>query len=68
MRLENVTIPIKSNPVLLDAVIQNLQEALASKLSWLDKAFGRAYKLVEHQPNSGKWVYPAAYTGQGEYV
>ena len=45
-----------------------MQKTLATKLSWLDKAFGRAYKLVEHQPNSGKWVYPAAYTGQGEYV
>ena len=68
MRLENVTIPMKPNPVLLDAVIQDLQNALMTKLTWLDKAFGRAYKLVEHQPNSGKWVYPAAYTGQGEYV
>ena len=48
MRLENVTIPMKPNPVLLDAVIQDLQNALITKLSWLDKAFGRAYKLVEH--------------------
>lgn len=68
MRLENVNIPKKENPVLLDATIQDLQEALKAKLSWLDKAFGRGYKLVEHLPNSDKFVYPAAYTGNGEYV
>ena len=42
MIFENVNIPTKSNPVLLDAVIQDLQKALTEKLTWLDKAFGRA--------------------------
>lgn len=68
MRLENVNIPMKQNPVLLDSVIQDLQETLKNRLSWLDKAFGRSYKLVSHRPDAGKWVYPAAYTGNGEYI
>lgn len=68
MRLENINIPMKTSPVLLDTVIQDLQNALTNKLTWLDKAFGRAYKLVEHRPNAGKFVYPAAYVGNSEYV
>ena len=58
----------KDNPVLLDKVIQDLQTALTEKLSWLDNAFGRAYKLVEHTQDGGKFVYPAAYIGNSEYI
>ena len=64
----NIIIPMKDNPVLLDKIIQDIQLALKDKLEWLDYAFGRAYKLVEHQDDGGKFIYPAAYIGKSEYV
>ena len=64
----DVHIPKKENPVLLDKVIQDLQDALAEKLTWLNYVFGRAYKLVEHQIEGDKFIYPAAYIGNSEYV
>lgn len=64
----NVNIKFKQNPVILDKVIQDLQVALKDKLLWLDKAFGRGYKLVEHRPDGDKFIYPAAYVGNSEYA
>lgn len=63
-----VHIKYKENPVLLDKVLQELQQILTDKLPWLDYAFGRAYKLVEHRPDGNKFIYPAAYNGNAEYV
>ena len=68
MKDYNIAIPIKQNPVLLDKVIQDIQSAMKGKLKWLDFAFGRAYKLVEHLSGGGKFIYPAAYTGNSEYI
>lgn len=65
---KNVQIKFKENPVLLDKVIQDLQQVLKDKLLWLDKAFGRSYKLVEHRPDGDKFIYPAAYIGNSEYA
>lgn len=64
----NVKVLYKENPVLLDKVIQDIQESLKTKLTWLNYAFGRAYKLVEHQTEGDKFIYPAAYIGNSEYV
>ena len=64
----NINIHTKDNPVLLDKVIQDLQSTLMAKLDWLDKAFGRAYKLVEHGLNGDKFIYPATYVGNSEYA
>lgn len=64
----NVHIKMKEQPVLLDKVIQDMQTALKEKLPWLDYAFGKAYKLVEHRLDGEKYIYPAAYTGNSEYV
>ena len=64
----NVKVIAKENPVLLDKVIQDIQEALTTKLEWLSYAFGRAYKLVEHRSDGSKFIYPAAYIGNSEYV
>lgn len=64
----NVQIRYKENPVILDKVIQDLQQVLKDKLLWLDKAFGRSYKLVEHRPDGDKFIYPAAYIGNSEYA
>lgn len=68
MHEKSVHVRFKENPVLLDKVLQDLQTSLSDKLSWLDYAFGRAYKLVEHRPDGDKFIYPAVYNGFGEYV
>ena len=68
MKEESVNIRFKSNPVLLDKILQDMQSGLMSKLKWLNYAFGRAYRLVEHRPDGNKFVYPAAYNGNGEYI
>lgn len=64
----NVKIIKKENPVLLDKVIQDIQKTLSQKLKWLNYAFGRAYKLVEHKSDGSKFIYPAAYVGNSEYA
>lgn len=61
-------IQYKESPVLLDKVLQDIQGVLSEKLSWLNYAFGRAYKLVEHKTEGSKFIYPAAYIGNGEYI
>lgn len=68
MKETSVRMRYKENPVLLDKVLQDMQKALTQKLTWLNYAFGRAYKLVEHRPDGNKFTYPAAYNGNGEYV
>lgn len=61
-------IPFKQDPVLLDRVLQDIQQSLLKKLPWLDMAFGRAYKLIEFRTDGNKFVYPAAYSGDSEYI
>lgn len=68
MRENTVRIKFKDKPVLLDKVLQDIQEALKDKLPWLDYAFGKSYKMAEHRPDGEKFIYPAAYNGNGEYV
>lgn len=68
MKENTVQIRYKENPVLLDKIIQDMQKSLTSKLKWLNYAFGRAYKLVEHMQDGNKFIYPAAYNGNGEYI
>jgi hypothetical protein len=64
----NNKVKLKSTPVLLDRAIQGLQQTLLANLPWLDKAYGRGYKMVQHLDNGTKYVYPAAYIGGSEYV
>lgn len=64
----NVKAIRKENPVLLDKVIQDIQDTLTARLEWLDHAFGRAYKLVEHNNDGSKFIYPAAYIGHSDYA
>lgn len=63
-----LNIRMKESPVLLDKVIQDMQKSLEEKLKWLNHAFGRAYKLVENKADGSKFVYPAAYIGNSEYI
>ena len=39
--------PIIPNPVMLDAVIGEIQQGLTDNISWLDAAFGRAQRLTK---------------------
>lgn len=68
MRESSVKVIYKKNPVLLDKVLQDMQKALKERLKWLDYAFGKAYKLVENRSDGTKFIYPAMYNGNGEYV
>lgn len=68
MKEDSVKLTFKGNPVLLDKILQDMQQSLMQKLKWLNYAFGRAYKLVEHRPDGNKFIYPAAYAGKSEYV
>lgn len=68
MKERSVRVAFKENPVLLDKILQDMQKSLLDNLSWLNYAFGRGYKLVEHRSNGNKFVYPAFYNGNREYV
>lgn len=68
MKERSVRVTFKENPVLLDKILQDMQKSLLDNLSWLNYAFGRGYKLVEHRSNGNKFVYPAFYNGNREYV
>lgn len=68
MKENSVQIRFKEDPVLLDKILQDMQKSLMNRLKWLNCAFGRAYKLVEHRPDGNKFIYPAMYSGNGEYV
>lgn len=70
-------IPLKAQPKLMDAVIQQMQVALGSGLTWLDHVFGKAER-VEHNISELKQYYqkhmhdepfytPAVYVGGGKY-
>lgn len=65
---KGIHITTKENPVLLDRIIQDIQSALETNLSWLDHAFGKAHKLIDIQSNGTRLSYPALYNGKGEYV
>lgn len=65
---ENIQVIQKKNPVLLDKIIQDIQDSLKNRLDWLNVAFGKAYKLIEHRLDGDKFIYPAAYIGNSEYV
>lgn len=68
MKENSVQIRFKEDPVLLDKILQDMQKSLMNRLKWLNCAFGRAYKFVEHRPDGNKFIYPAMYNGNGEYV
>ena len=68
MKENSVQIRFKEDPVLLDKILQDMQKSLMNRLKWLNYAFCRAYKLVEHRPDCNKFIYPAMYNGNGEYV
>lgn len=68
MRESTVHVRYKEAPVLIDRVLQHAQKTLKEKLSWLDYAFGRSYRLRGSISDDDWYEYPAAYNGNGEYV
>lgn len=68
MKERSVQIKYKDKPVLLDKILQDMQKALMEKLPWLNYAFGKAHRLVEHRTDGNKFIYPAAYNGNAEYI
>lgn len=68
MRENTIHVRYKDDPVLLDRVLQHIQKTLKEKLTWLDYAFGRSYRLTDNRDDGDWFEYPAAYNGNGEYV
>lgn len=56
-----------ARPFLFDVVINQIQDHLASQLSWLTHCFGRCERLVKDI--NGRRVYtPNVYAGKNEYI
>ena len=64
----NTNAPIVQNPELLDRIIGNIQSGLIDNIGWLNKAFGRAERLVKYNANNKKIYTPNVYAGGNEYV
>lgn len=61
------SITLKTEPKLLDKVIQDIQQALYTDLSWLTHSFGRCERLVK--TINGRRIYtPNLYVGKNEYI
>lgn len=54
--------PIIPNPVMLDAVIGEIQQGLTDNISWLDAAFGRSQRLTKMM-NGKRIITPNVYCG-----
>lgn len=60
--------PVRQNPELLDRVFGEIQRGLIDNINWLDKAFGKAERLVKIAPNGRKYYTPNVYAGGNEYL
>lgn len=60
----NTKAPVIDNPMLIDKVFGEIQNGLVDNIGWLDKAFGRAQKLVKIVETK-KYFTPNVYTGKG---
>ena len=65
---EQIQVTYKGTPVLVERALQDIQQSLTDKLTWLDCAFGAAHRHIEYSANGRRFIYPAAYIGQGEYI
>ena len=69
MSYQDPEIFLLQSPTGLDRAIQSIQQELAAGLTWLDKAFGRAWEFKEIDPATGKEIrVPKCYSGLGEYI
>lgn len=58
--------PKKTNPQLLDRVIEVIQSALADNLPWLNFAFGKAER-IKKDIDGRVYYLPTVYVGKNEY-
>ena len=58
--------PKPESPVLFDLVITQVQDTLASELSWLNYSFGKSQKL-RTEKGKEKYNYPAVHIRDGKY-
>lgn len=65
--MRTATVPVLTNPKLLDVVLARIDAVLLSKLLWLDHAFGKASTLKREQ-NGREVSFPAVYVGKKEYL
>lgn len=56
-----------TKPELLDKVFQEVQKGLKQSLPWLDKAFGRAQRIIK-QINGKNYYIPAVYLKNNDYI
>lgn len=62
----NIQVYKKSNPVLFDRAIQDMQAMFEHNFAWLTYVFGRAHKLVKTFDGKN-YEYPAVFIGNNEY-
>lgn len=62
------TIPVPTSPKLWDYAVAELQTELADNISWLTAAYGKAQRHVKMGKLSGQVVFPAVYSGTGDYL
>ena len=63
----SATIHTRTNPVLIDGVIAEIQAQMAQKIEWLTNIFGRVERLVKHV--NDQTIYSAnQYKGGNEYT
>ncbi len=70
----NPKVVIPASPVNLDMYIYQMQGAFAEGLPWLEKAFGRSWKMFRQDSGAGKskgvprgYAFPGVYSGGKEY-
>ena len=64
---KNPTIPVVTEPQLIDRALFEIQGRLTNALPWLDQAYGRASVLKELKDRRTV-VYPAVYAGKKDYL
>lgn len=58
--------PIKNQPRMMEALIQEMQLQLADGLPWLRHVFGKAER-TQHKVDGHKFYEPSVYVGGGKY-
>lgn len=66
--VNNIKAPVIENPELLDRIIGNIQNGLVNNIGWLDRAFGRAERLVQYDANKKRIYSPNVYAGGNNYM
>jgi hypothetical protein len=61
--MSNANAPVMPAPILVDAMIAELQTILAANLGWLDAAFGRSQKLTRKTASGRTVVVPNVFCG-----